>query len=66
MRERTLLNERRRSSQRGGENHLNGYSAVRGKLLDFKKPRMRVFHKCLEKVGPRRIKLHDPPHKYAT
>lgn len=37
-----------------------------GKMLDVSNFRNRVFNKCLEKAGLRRIRLHDLRHTYAT
>jgi len=37
-----------------------------GKLIDINNLRKRVFYKCLEKAGLRRIRIHDLRHTYAT
>jgi integrase len=37
-----------------------------GCMVDVSNLRKRVFYKCLEKVGLRRIRLHDLRHTYAT
>jgi integrase len=37
-----------------------------GGLIDINNLRKRVFYKCLEKAGLRRIRVHDLRHTYAT
>ena len=37
-----------------------------GGRIDIDNLRKRVFYKCLEKAGLRRIRLHDIRHTYAT
>lgn len=38
----------------------------RGGMVDGDNLRKRVFYKCLEKAGLRRIRIHDLRHTYAT
>jgi integrase len=37
-----------------------------GSPIDINNVRKRVFYKCLEKAGLRRIRIHDLRHTYAT
>ena len=37
-----------------------------GRLIDVNNLRKRVFYKCLEKAGLRRIRIRDLRHTYAT
>jgi integrase len=62
------LTQRKRAALKKGWGHAPEwlFYSREGKMFAIPNLRRRVFHKCLEKAGLRRIRLHDLRHSYAT
>ena len=64
----TLRLERKKEALRQGRPDIGErvFCLDKGEALDVSNVRARVFHKCLEKAGLRRVRLHDLRHSFAS
>lgn len=60
--------ERKKEALRKGQSSVSDqvFMTENGGVIDLSHLRQRVFHKCLEKAGLRRIRIHELRHTYAS